>query len=82
MAPQHGSPAAACSDGIKSCGRRLLLGKNGSEWSMSIALPFPKGIAVEQVAEEAATNGTIHCGYDGCIITYPVEHDWLNKHGH
>jgi salicylate hydroxylase len=83
--------AVICADGIKSCGRRILLGESDPNVRAVFTGGYvyrsliPREVAVKTVAGEAAVNGTIYCGYGGYIITYPVEHGRLvnmvaNKH--
>jgi salicylate hydroxylase len=77
------SSAVICSDGIKSCGRRLLLGWSEPNANAVFTGEYvyrsliPRDIAIKTVGKEAATNGTIYCGCGGYIITYPVEQGQL-----
>jgi salicylate hydroxylase len=70
--------AVICSDGIRSGGRRLLLGWSDPNANAVFTGEYvyhsliPIAIAIKTVGKETATNGTIYCGYGGSIITYPV----------
>jgi salicylate hydroxylase len=75
--------AVICSDGIRSCGRRLLLGWSDPNANAVFMGEYvyrsliPRDIAIRTVGKETSTNGTIYCGYGGYIITYPVERGQL-----
>jgi salicylate hydroxylase len=71
--------AVICCDGIKSRGRKILLGENDPRVNAVFADEYayrtlvPREIAIGILREEAALNGTIYCGNGGYVITYPVD---------
>jgi salicylate hydroxylase len=66
-------------DGVKSRMRKILLGKNASESTATFSgkyayrglIPMPK--AVELLGEELASNAQIYTGYNGHLLTFPIE---------
>jgi salicylate hydroxylase len=61
--------AVICSDSTKSCGRRVLLGRSDPNANALFTDEYvyrsltPRDIAIKTVGQEAATYGTIYCGY-------------------
>jgi len=71
---------AVCCDGIKSLGRKIVLGPNSPNVAPAFAGEYvyrtliPRAVAEKHVD---AGNGNIYCGKGGYIVMYPVDHGRL-----
>jgi salicylate hydroxylase len=78
----YASAVVAC-DGIKSLARKLVLGANSPDVAPVFAGEyayrnlFPRAEADQILGSERAGNGSIYCGQDAYVVTYPVEHGRL-----
>ena len=78
----YASAVIAC-DGIKSLARKIVLGAESPEVAPVFAGEyayrnlFPRAEAEDILGKEMAGNGSIYCGQEAYIVTYPVDHGKL-----
>lgn len=70
-------------DGIKSVTREFVVGGQSVQPEFAGIYAYramiPKDVAREAIGDDLALNGQLYLGYDGYMITYPVEHgDLIN----
>jgi salicylate hydroxylase len=76
------SAVIAC-DGIKSLGRKIVLGADNPEVASIFTGEyayrnlFPRAEADEILGKDRAGDGSIYCGTGAYIVTYPVDHGTL-----